>query len=361
MFFREPRPLSTLPPLRIVVVDDSALFRLLMRNVLQSIPGCTVVGVANDGREAIDQILALKPDLVTLDVQMPEMDGIQTLREMNRCGLHVTTIMVSRLTAAGAKTTTDALLEGAFDFLLKPAGNSPAENKSILSAALQEKIAAVREARQGIPVAVPEPPEPELVFESDLTPSRAAFQAIVIGTSTGGPEALRTVIPGLSKDLPVPVLVVQHMPSGYTARLAERLNELSAINVQEASDGDLLRPGTVLLAPGGRHLALVSKAGKVSIQLTDDPPEHGCRPAVDYTLRSAVDVFQGQLLTVILTGMGRDGTDGCCLVRDHGGQVFAQHADGCVVYGMPRSVITNDLANRVIKLNAMASVINRTV
>jgi len=330
-----------------------------MRNVLQAIPGCTVVGVAKDGREALEQIRTLKPDLVTLDVEMPEMDGIQTLREMNHRGLRATTIMVSRLTAAGAKTTTDALLEGAFDFLLKPAGSSPAENKTVLSAALQEKIAAVREARQEVFTATIEPSEPERDVEHK--PPASTVRAVVIGTSTGGPEALRTVIPGLSKLLPVPVLVVQHMPSGYTTRLAERLNDLSTINVQEAADGDVLRPGTVLLAPGGRHLALASKSGKVSVQLTDDPAEHGCRPAVDYTLRSAVDAFQGHLLTVILTGMGRDGTEGCCLVRDQGGQVFAQHADGCVVYGMPRSVITNDLADRVIKLNSMASAINRTV
>ena len=350
--------MNTPSPLRIVVVDDSALFRLLIRDVLQSIPGCTVVGHAENGRVALNVIKDTAPDLVTLDVEMPEMDGIATLRALKRRGFGGKVLMVSRHTVAGASITTDALLEGAFDFVLKPTGKNPAENRAALHDAFEQKIRALSKSDE-LADPVVAPPEETAI---DLPTSGKSIRAVIIGLSTGGPDSLKKVLPKLSSDLPVPVIVVQHMPPDFTATLAERLNNCSAITVAEAHEGESLRPGSVLIAPGGRQMRIqILRNGDRVVRLTDDPPEHGCRPAVDYVLRSAVEAFDGQILSVIMTGMGHDGTAGCRLVREQGGQVIAQHADGCVVYGMPKSVISNKLAHRVVKLEFIAAVINREV
>lgn len=353
-----------IPKTRIVVVDDSALFRLVMRDVLNSIPGCVVVGTATNGRTAVDTIADKLPDVVTLDVEMPEMDGIETLREVNRRNLTTKILMVSRLTDSGAQATTDALLEGAFDFILKPSGNQLAENKARLREELQKKISAVRQSTVSAePVADKEHVSSEPTMASEFRSGGAsAIKLVIIGTSTGGPDALKRVIPKLARDLPVPVVVVQHMPSGFTTTLASRLNAASSIQVVEASDGDVLQCGTVSVVPGGQQMALKRRpGGRVVVCLTDDPPEHGCKPSINYTLRSAVEAYDGQLLTVIMTGMGHDGTEGCRMLRSRGGQVIAQHAAGCVIYGMPGSVIEAGLAHQVVKLEFIAPVINRQV
>ena len=185
------------------------------------------------------------------------------------------------------------------------------------------------------------------------------FRSILIGCSTGGPVALREVIPQLPADLPLPVLVVQHMPAHYTNSLAERLNETSKLRVLEAADGMLVEPGRVLIAPGGRHMKVVLKAGRPTIAITDDPLEHGCRPAVDYLLRSALDAFNGKVIATILTGMGKDGLEGCRALKQSGAFVIAQHADGCVVYGMPKAIVDDNLADRVTKLDRIAFTITR--
>ena len=343
-------------PFRIVVVDDSALFRTLLRNVLTEIPQCEVVASVGDGALALEKIVDLQPDLVTLDVEMPDMNGIDVLRELKRLKVKTKVVMISRFTTAGAQVTTDALIEGAFDFIVKPSGKSPAENKSALQTALTEKISALREA-------MPDVAEESVPRASPSNPAaRANYQAVIIGCSTGGPDALARLIPDFPADFPVPVFVVQHMPEGFTSSLAFRLNEASALEVLEASDGMRVRAGQVVIARGGRHLQLLRRtADRVSLQLTEDPHEHRCRPAVDYTLRAAMGVFQGQLLVVILTGMGRDGTEGCKLVRSRGGYVLAQHAEGCTVYGMPKSVVTAGQADEVVKLSHMASAVDRIV
>lgn len=355
----ESSPLSTSSSLSVVVVDDSAVFRLVLRDTIQAIPGCTVVGHAKNGRLALDVIERCQPDLVTLDVEMPEMDGISTLREIKRRRPQTRVLMVSRFTDSGAAVTTDALLEGAFDFVLKPSGRRPAENKAVLQAAMQEKIAALRESL----AAADEQREPTAEeLSADEVVADSQIDAVVIGTSTGGPDALVNIIPALSHQLPVPVVIVQHMPAGYTTRLAARLNERSELTVQEAADGDELVAGRVLLAPGGRQTGLLRREDdRVVVRVTDDPPEHGCQPAVDYLLRSAVDVYSGHLLAVILTGMGRDGTEGCRLVRSQNGRVLAQHQQDCTVFGMPGSVIRSGQVDRVVRLKYMAAVIRQEV
>ncbi len=345
-------------PLRIAVVDDSALFRTLLRNVLTEIPDCQVVASLSNGQSAVEQIATLRPDVVTLDVEMPGMSGIDVLKELKRRQISTNVIMVSRLTAAGTQVTTDALLEGAFDFILKPSGKSPAENKATLKASLEDKLAMLRLPEELHETAADNRSAP---FEqtSRSTPVHPV-RAVVIGCSTGGPDSLAKVIPDLPGDLPVPIFIVQHMPEGFTSSLAARLNEASELEVIEAADGQRARPGQVVLARGGSHLQLERTfGGQITIRLTNDPREHSCRPAVDYTLRSAIEAYHGELLGVILTGMGRDGTAGCRQLREQGGQVIAQHPRGCTVYGMPKAVIEAGLADEVVKLSEIASAIRR--
>ena len=343
--------------IKVLVVDDSALFRTLLRNALQDIPDCEVVGTASDGAAALEKIVALRPDLVTLDVEMGDMNGISVLRELKRLKVTSRVVMVSRLTSAGAQVTTDALLEGAFDFILKPFGKDPSANRAELKMALAEKIATIRDSFPTEHMS-PIPNASKRESQEKLK----SIDAVVIGSSTGGPDALSQVIPYLDPDFPVPIVIVQHMPENFTASLAMRLNEASEINVCEASDGLRLQPGMAVIAKGGKHLKLERLGtSHVVTRLTGDPHEHSCRPAVDYTFRSAVDVFGGHVLAVILTGMGRDGTEGCRLVREHSGQVIAQAAEGCVVYGMPKSVINAGQADWVIPLPKIANTIKTVI
>jgi two-component system chemotaxis response regulator CheB len=348
------------PSTRILIVDDSALYRQTIRNALHEAPDISIVGFAKDGLEAIEKIEALDPDLLTLDVAMPDMDGVSVLREINRRHLRAKAIMVSSLTSEGAQVTTDALLEGAFDFILKPSGGDLARNRQELRLALDEKIGAFREtggdpkARRPVLRRPPVEPEP-----AAAPPAGAECRAVLIGTSTGGPAALKTVLPGLPADLPVPVLVVQHMPSQYTTSLARRLDEMCALDVIEAADGVEPRAGTVLLAPGGRQMKLARRDDRVVVRITDDPQENGCRPSVDYLLWSAIDVFDGRALAVIMTGMGRDGLKACGALKQRGGRVFAQHEYGCVVYGMPKAVIEEGIADRVLPLGRIGPAVVR--
>ena len=344
---------------KVMVVDDSALFRTVLINSLRSVPECEVVGTASDGQTALQKIIELEPDLVTLDMEMPEMDGMGVLQELKRRRIRAKVIVVSRLTSAGAQVTTDALLQGAYDFILKPSSKDPTANKTELLTALSAKIAGIREDTGRERNVTQAPP----TFSRSSRRSAAAnFDAVVIGCSTGGPDALGQVVPYLDPAFPVPIIIVQHMPEGFTASLARRLNEASEFEVVEASDGLSLRKGMAMIARGGRHLSLERRsANHVVARLTEDPHEHNCRPAVDYTIRTAVEAFDGRLLVVILTGMGRDGTEGSRLVRDRGGEVLVQSGESCVVFGMPKSVINAGHADKIVPLSEIASTINALV
>lgn len=338
-------------PTRVLVIDDSALYRQMLQNLLRRIPGVEVVGTANDGQEALDLVERLRPDLVTLDVQMPNMDGLAFLRALRARKLPVGVVMVSSLTSHGAKVTTDALLEGAFDFILKPVGSDLLAGRETL---LKELTAKVASFRGGASAAASRAAPRDVA----LPPAGAApTSAIVIGTSTGGPAALRAVVPLLPAALPVPVLVVQHIPAAFSAPLAQRLNDASPLTVAEAESGMAVEPGRVIIAAGGHHLTLVRRGERIFCGLHDDPPRHGCRPSVDVLLETAVEVFRGPLTAVILTGMGRDGTEGCRLVKAHGGRVIAQTPEGCAVYGMPKAVIEAGLADRIVPLEGIADAI----
>ncbi len=288
--------------LRVLVVDDSALYRQLVRNVLRNVPDVEVVGIASSGVEALERIPQLQPQLLTLDVQMPGMSGLELLGEIKKKRLPVKAVMLSSLTSEGAQVTTDSLLAGAFDFIQKPSGPDANANRSLLELLLAEKINAFRESlntslpRPIAPVAAqPQSAGGEMPADSTVkagvgTPgisNSRCINAVLIGTSTGGPIALREVIPKLPASLGVPVFVVQHMPPGYTKSLASRINEASALPVHEAGNAMPVQSGHVYIAPGGLHMGFESQRGKIVIQTTEDPPEHNCRPAVDYMFRSA--------------------------------------------------------------------------
>ncbi|MGF1579626.1 MAG: chemotaxis response regulator protein-glutamate methylesterase [Gemmataceae bacterium] len=353
-------------PTRILVVDDSALYRQTLKNTLRGLAETEVVGIAKNGKDALEKIEQLDPDVLTLDVEMPDMNGIDVLREMKRRNLRCRAIMVSSFTSEGAQITTDALLEGAFDFILKPSGGDPEANRQRLLAELTEKIEAFRHTERRTkrkrtrPTTLPGSDGAELDLESTPNP-QASCQAVLIGVSTGGPAALKMVLPRIPADFPVPILVVQHMAAHFTTSLAKRLDELCDVRVMEASDDMDIQAGTVVIAPGGKQTKILSQGQRVFAQTTDDPPENNCRPAVDYMFRSASAVWEGNVLGVILTGMGRDGTQGCQNLKAKGGYVFAQAEDGCVVYGMPKAVIEEGLADRVLPFGKIAPAIVRHV
>lgn len=348
--------------IRILVVDDSALYRQSIRNVLREVADVDLVGVAKNGVDALDKIEQLDPDLLTLDVEMPDMNGIELLREIKRRGLRPKAIMVSSFTATGAQVTTDALMEGAFDFILKPSGNDSATNRQLLKDTLLQKIAGFRESsassRRNDRATAGKRPE-EIV--ETIPDAHSECRVVVLGTSTGGPAALKAVLPKLPAQLSVPVLVVQHMPATYTRSLAERLNVNCELEVIEATDQMPAIGGLVIIAAGGKQMKLDSRGDQLIVRVTEDPPENGVRPSVDHLLRSTVEAVRGDALAVIMTGMGRDGLEGCRTLKQAGGFVFAQSQTDCVVYGMPKAVADAQLADRTLTLGKVAPAIVRHV
>jgi two-component system chemotaxis response regulator CheB len=338
--------------LRVLVVDDSALYRQMLKHVVGSVPGVEVVGTAADGLEAVRQIADLRPDLVTLDVQMPNLDGLGVLREIKRRSFQTLVVMVSSLTAQGAPETVEALLHGAIDCVLKPAGLEPHLARAELRQALAERLTAVLATRREVESAgVTQPPV--RVTSLDM----ATSDCVAIGASTGGPEALRRVLSAVPAGMAAPVFIVQHMPAKFTESLAKRLDEIAAFPVHLAGTGMLVEPGHAYLAPGGFHLTAVQREQGVVCRLTQAPPRHGCRPSVDVLLESLTEIYADKIVATILTGMGSDGLAGCRAVKAAGGAVVAQDRAGCVVYGMPKAVIDAGLADVVLPLDTIGEVL----
>jgi two-component system chemotaxis response regulator CheB len=351
-------------PIRVLVVDDSVVVRRLVTDALSRDPAVEVVGVAANGRLALAKVDQLAPDVVTMDIEMPEMDGIEAVRTLRREGHKMPIIMFSTMTERGAAATLDALSAGAQDYVTKPANvGSVQESLKQVADNLLPKIKAlaarapgrlaVRASAAVVPTARtrPAPQRPE--------PAAHPIRAVVLGSSTGGPEALSKFVVGLSHPPSVPVLVVQHMPPVFTRQLAARLDRLGPASVVEAEAGMELRPGTVYIAPGDRHLEVQRYKGVVRTALTDGPPVNFCRPAVDVLFESAVRTFGGELLGVILTGMGADGRTGCQRLVDGGGTVIVQDERTSVVWGMPGAVATAGLAHRVLPLGDVAPTVER--
>jgi two-component system chemotaxis response regulator CheB len=354
-------------PIRVMVVDDSAFMRYTVTRHLDGDPDITVVGSARDGLEALAKIPALRPDVVTLDVEMPRLDGLATLKRiMAECPTPV--VMLSSLTQHGARTTVQALMRGAVDFVAKPAVSGDTE------AVMAELIGKVKlAARVGLgargdsrerPLSPPPVVEP-VVAEASMVldkpgprPFHLGDPVLVIGASTGGPRALQRVLSDLPGDLPAAVVVVQHMPAGFTRSLAQRLNETCAISVQEAAPGDRLACGLALLAPGDYHLRF---EGRHQVVLDQGPRRHHVRPAVDITMESAATQHGAHVVGAVLTGMGSDGTAGCRAIKEAGGRVAAEDESTSVVFGMPRSVIEAGLADHVVPLDEMGALLTSLV
>jgi len=339
---------------RVLVVDDSAFARFSISKQLREDPAIEVVGVAADGVQALTEVRRLRPDVVTLDVSMPRMDGIAALeRMMSDCPTPV--VMVSALTGEGAEATIKTLELGAVDFCLKASPVSLAGPEGLSGdLAGKIKLAAAAKVPSHPKRLTPSSPRPRRMREPELR--RVPSKVLVVGSSTGGPGALHKVVPLLPSDLAAAVLLVQHMPQGFTASLAKRLDELSHVRVKEARSGDLLMMGRALVAPGNYHLVL-SAGGRV--RLNQSPPVMGVRPSVDVTMESAAKVYGGSTVGVILTGMGSDGTRGAATIRGAGGRIVAEHESTCVVYGMPRSIVESGNADRVVPLTEMAEEIVR--
>lgn len=362
-------------PLRVLIVDDSRIFRAALGEAFLSIPEARVVESVFSGEKAL-QVLAERPvDLVTLDLEMPGMDGMATLQAITRFNrerpeqIPVGVVMISSHTTQGAKATIDALKSGAFDFIPKPSGPDPVANKARLVAELREKISAFQthrtnrllrlgwsgKAGAGSTASVPNLPKaPE-------RPSRfvsVGLAAVAVGVSTGGPRALGAVLPALVASVPCPIFIVQHMPKGFTASLADSLARQVPVSVAEATDGEELTRQVVRVAPGGQHLAVYRKAnGTLVTSLNEDAPECGCRPAANVLFRSLATACGAQVAALVLTGMGQDGTEGAMAIKRAGGLVLAQDEATSVVWGMPGSVVAAGLVDAVAPLEELPGVL----
>jgi two-component system chemotaxis response regulator CheB len=356
---------------RVLVVDDTVVFRRLISEALAGLPGVEIVGSASNGRLAIERMTALQPDLVTLDIEMPEMNGIEVLEAMNAAGLTAGVIIVSALTLQGGKMTVRALESGAFDFLTKPEGGGKDASLGHLRARLLPMIRAferrleIRGILRGhspqtspdaipIPVATPTQPVRNL--------RRMGPSLVLIGVSTGGPAALAKLIPSFPADLGAPVFIVQHMPAMFTQSLADSLDRRSKVRVKEALDGEIAQKNCVYVAPGGRQMKLsAGPQREIILRITDDPPELGCRPSADYLFRSSALNFPGRAVAAILTGMGGDGTAGLRMLKRTGCFSIAQDEASCVVFGMPRAAIQAGVIDTVAPLERIGPAIIRSV
>lgn len=347
---------------RVLVVDDSGFFRRRIRGMLEQHAEIKVVGEAGNGLEAIAEVERLHPDVVTMDVEMPELDGISAVREIMR-RRPTPVVMFSSLTYQGARATLKALDAGATDFLPKRFADISADTEAA-KRQLQDRVLALgrqralrtaplsSQASHEVPTASAAKPEPRARAQAGAyRPGR--FDLVVIGTSTGGPIALQQVLTRLLGNFPLPIVLIQHMPASFTPAFAERLNELCSIGVAEAKDGAVLRPGLALLAPGGKQLGLKRAGSELSVRIFDAGPEQFYKPSVDIAFSEAARSCPGKVLGIVLTGMGADGCQGARLLKQTGSCVWAQDEASSVIYGMPAAVAKAGLADRVLALNAV--------
>jgi two-component system, chemotaxis family, protein-glutamate methylesterase/glutaminase len=341
---------------RVLVVDDSAYVRKVVKEMLSRSPFIDVVGTARDGREALELVETLQPDVVTCDLIMPELDGVGFIREqMRRRPLPIVIMSIANETGDAALTALDA---GAVDFVQKPTALAT-EKIYEVSDQLIEIVKGASKITLGR-IRPEESPAPDAIQDSASSPisRNCLIDIVVLGISTGGPQALKQLIPKLPNDLSVPLVMVMHMPSGYTEMYARRLNEISALDVREAQEGDELRPGQALLAPAGRHLTLARLGvDKVVTHLDARPFEMLHRPSVDVLFQSAAEVYKSRVLGVVMTGMGSDGKQGAAWIKAQGGRVYTEAEETCVVYGMPSTVVQAGLSDRSVRLERMARAI----
>jgi two-component system chemotaxis response regulator CheB len=363
-------------PIQVLIVDDSALMRNLVTRIFECSPGFHVAATAMNGMFALKKLDLAKPDLIVLDLEMPEMSGIEFLHERQKRGIDIPVIILSSVAEKGAQITMEALALGASDFVLKPGGVTTAQEMKDTARELIELAGVYAKRRRGFepdagPRRVEAPTLPPRVERREM-PRRAVeekpaiiplretgpIEVVAIGISTGGPNALREVLPGLA-DFPVPLLVVQHMPAGFTGEFAESLNRICSLEVREAKEGDVIRPGRVFIAPGNSHMSVEVKPLARTVHLSEDPPMNGHRPSADVLFASVAKAYGNRSLGVIMTGMGRDGAVEIGSIYREGGYTVAQDEASSVVFGMPRVAIESGAVREVVPLSRMAETIKR--
>jgi two-component system chemotaxis response regulator CheB len=340
----------------VLVVDDSVVVRRLVTRILDEDPEIHVVGTAANGIIALEKVASLSPDLVTLDIEMPEMDGLETLAGIRKLNPKLPVIMFSTLTERAAAKTLDALARGASDYVTKPTQLSNLDEAlDAVRSQLIPKIKALTGRRSSVVTAASQQRPVNLPRRHAVTRSGPAGrpEVLAIGSSTGGPDALATIIAALPANFPVPIVAVQHMPPVFTRLFAERLHRIASITVREAVNGEPLLPGVMLIAPGNQHLSLRREGNHVVTVLSDGPQENHCRPAVDVLFRAVASVYGAHALAVVLTGMGQDGTRGAECITDAGGGVWAQDQATSVVWGMPGAVVNAGFAARILPGHAI--------
>jgi two-component system chemotaxis response regulator CheB len=376
----------------VLVVDDSVVARRLLSDAINAEPACEVVGTAPNGKLALAKLPQLNPDIVTLDIEMPEMDGLQTLAEIRKFYPRLPVIMCSTLTERGAEATLRALELGATDYITKPTatnavsateqirehlipmilgftsasgrGPSPAAGRGGLSAVKGGLPTCAELVARARFIPLSRPPKAGITARAVSVPPvtrGSRIDIVAIGLSTGGPNVLASVLPMLSADFPVPVVITQHMPPLFTRLLAERINRTAQLEVREATGGEVVERGHVYLAPGDYHMEVRRDGATLRTYLHQAPPENSCRPSVDVMFRSVVDVYGAKMLAVVLTGMGQDGLRGCELVREAGGYVVVQDEASSVVWGMPGAVANAGLADAIVGVDSVAAEISRRV
>ena len=361
-------------PIKVLVVDDTIFYRKIVSDILSGLPEVEVVGTANNGEIAMARIKTLKPDLITLDVEMPVMNGLEVLQAIQAGGIDVDALMLSSKTERGSLITMEALELGAFDFITKPDEAAPEANRLLLEKQLKKALsvfsqrlglmqriggAALATKAKSVAPVRPSPASRPLPRQGQ---HHEKSQAVAIGVSTGGPNALVQLLPKLPNDMGVPLFLVQHMPPMFTASLAKSLDSKCALTVKEAINGETVMNDTVYIAPGGKQMKLATGVDmKKIIRITDDPPENNCRPSVDYLMRSVAREYGSKSTCVIMTGMGIDGKLGLTVTRASGAINIAQSEESCVVYGMPKAVIEAGLADVVAPLSELAAEIMKTL
>ena len=351
---------------RVLVVDDSGFFRRRVKEILEEDSSITVIGDAANGQEAIDQAAKLKPDVITMDIEMPVLDGISATKKIMQSN-PTPIIMFSSLTTEGAKATLDALEAGALDFLPKrfeDISQDRDEAKKLLCQRVKTLAQKKSSLRKIVPSIIKQQEKKVTVSparKSTRISKTGGIDLVAIGTSTGGPLALQNVLVNLPADFSKPILMVQHMPATFTPAFAKRLDQLCKISVKEAEDGDVLKPGLALLAPGGKQMLLEGRAGHATVRVIDSEPSLTYKPSVDITFRSITKVYPAKTLAIILTGMGADGREGARMLRAQGSEIWAQDEDSCVIYGMPAAIVDAGLADNVLSIDEFSSAIIKRI
>ncbi|MFH0869535.1 MAG: chemotaxis response regulator protein-glutamate methylesterase [archaeon] len=329
--------------INVLVVDDSALMRKIISDMLSSDSEIKVIGTAGDGRIALEKIKSLTPDVIVMDVEMPEMDGITALKKIMEVK-PIPVIILSALTKEGSDKTIEALEAGAIDFITKPSGIISMDLISVKQALIEKvKVASKASVKRVVRTETK---------KYRFNPTRKKI--IVIASSTGGPQTLEYLLKEIPRNIPAPILVVQHMPPGFTKSFAERLSRICEITVREAVDGDRLEDGVALIAPGGLHMIVEEKGNDVMVRVIKEPPELGVAPCANKLFRSIAPIFRENTIAVVLTGMGSDGTDGARMIKNVSGTVIAEAEESCIVFGMPKEVINAGLADEIVTLDKMA-------